>query len=53
MSPHPRADGLVQGERAALPLNFLAVGQGWVRTVIPVPRGDHLSFRAARFFPPR
>ena len=23
---------------------------GWVRTVIPVPRGDHLPFRTARLF---
>ena len=28
----------------------LAVGQGQVRTVVPVPRGDQLPLRAARFF---
>ena len=65
MSPQPGTDGLDQDERAApfspalhvtpaRPLiateTRLAVGQGQVRTVIPVPRGDHLHLQAARFF---
>ena len=67
VSPHPGADGPVQGEQPpispefwpcspALPVtlaHLLTVtvngwlGQGWARTVVPVPRGDHLPLREA------
>ena len=56
MSPQPGADGLVWDKLPPNFLNFdrfhqpgLSLGRspGQVRTVVPVPRGDHLPLRAA------
>ena len=50
VSPHPGADGLVRVSCRPSHLNVDRFGRipGEVRTVIPVPRGDHLPLRAAR-----
>ena len=62
VSPHSGADGLVQGELPPISPEFLTVFTslacylgalpGLVRTVVPVPRGDHLPFLGSPVLPP-